>query len=89
MLEGKAMTRVKPVYPLRAKKLNALGTVKVRITISEDGRVTKAKAISGHLALREAAVEAAFKWVFYPTILNGVPTIVEGILTFDFTASSR
>jgi TonB family protein len=89
MLDGKAITRVKPVYPANAKMMNALGTVKVRITISEDGRVVEAKAISGHMALRGAAVDAAYKWIFKPTTMNGTPIRVQGVLSFDFTNSSQ
>jgi TonB family protein len=89
VLDGKAITRVRPVYPSSAKMMNALGIVKVRITISEVGRVIQAKAISGHMALRSAVLEAAYKWVFKPTTLNGVPVKVQGILTFDFTHNSQ
>ncbi|HKX30321.1 MAG TPA: TonB family protein [Blastocatellia bacterium] len=89
LLDGKAITRVKPVYPPNAKLMNALGEVRVRITISEQGKVIEAKAITGHMALRGAAVEAAFRWVFKPTTLNGAPVKVRGILTFDFTHNSQ
>jgi TonB family protein len=84
VLDGNAVTRVEPVYPPTARMMRAFGTVKVQITISEAGRVIDAKAVSGHQALRSAAVDAAYKWVFKPTTLNGVPIKVQGILTFNF-----
>jgi TonB family protein len=87
VLEGNAITRVEAVYPPTARMMRAFGTVKVQITISETGRVIDAKAISGHDALRSAAVDAAYKWVFRPTTLNGAPIKVQGILTFDFRSS--
>jgi TonB family protein len=87
VLEGNAITRVEPVYPPTARMMKAFGTVEVQITISEAGRVIDAKAISGHQALRPAAVEAAYKWVFKPTTVNGAPIKVQGILTIDFSKS--
>jgi TonB family protein len=84
ILEGNAITRVEPIYPPTARALKAFGTVRVQIIISETGRVIEAKAISGHQALRTAAVEAAYKWVFKPTTLDGAPIKVQGVLTFNF-----
>jgi TonB family protein len=87
-LQSRAITEVKPEYPPTAKKMNATGTVEVEITISEAGLVIEAKAISGHLALRSAAVEAARKWVFKPPMLNGKPIRVKSVLTFVFVPSA-
>jgi TonB family protein len=84
VLEGNAITRVEPIYPPTARALKAFGTVRVQITISEAGSVIDAKAISGHQALRSAAVDAAYKWVFKPTTVDGSPIKVQGVLTFDF-----
>src|SRR5215475_12770411 len=42
VLQGSAITRVNPVYPPNARKMNATGTVKVEITISEEGLVVQA-----------------------------------------------
>ena len=83
-LRANSIAKAKPVYPQSAKTMNALGEVKVQIIISESGRVISAKAVSGHVALRSAAVEAAFKWVFKAITFNGVPVKAEGTLTFNF-----
>jgi TonB family protein len=64
--------------------MNATGRVEVEVTISEKGLVVEATAISGHFALRSAAVEAARKWGFTPAIFNGVPVRIKGVLTFTF-----
>jgi TonB family protein len=85
VLEGNAITRVEPTYPPTARLMRAFGEVKVQITVSETGAVIEAKAISGHQALRSAAVDAAKKWVFKPTTVDGVPIKVQGVLTFNFT----
>jgi protein TonB len=87
VLQGNAITKVEAVYPPTARMMRAFGTVRVQVTISESGRVIDAKAVSGHQALRSAAVEAAYKWVFKPTTLNGAPIKVQGILTFNFRSS--
>jgi TonB family protein len=87
--QSRAVTKVKPDYPPTAKKMNATGPVKVEIIISEAGLVVEATAISGHLALRSAAVEAARKWVFEPAIANGAPVRVKSVLTFLFAPSAK
>jgi TonB family protein len=69
--------------------MNAVGPVKVEIIISEAGLVVEATAISGHLALRSAAVDAARKWVFEPAIVNGAPIRVKSVLTFVFAPSAK
>jgi TonB family protein len=84
LVEGIVITRAKPVYPANARNMNAYGKVDVRVVISETGRVTEATAISGHPALRTAAVEAARQWVYKPATLNGVPVKMESVLTFTF-----
>lgn len=84
---GDAITRVTPVYPSIARQINASGEVLVAITIDEVGRVIEAKATNGHPVLRTAAEEAAKKWVFKPTLLDGKPVTQQGILTFVFALS--
>jgi TonB family protein len=85
LLQGRAIVKAQPTYPRNAKRFNASGPVEVRVTISETGSVIDAKAISGHPLLREAATEAARKWVFKPTTINGVPVETQLVLTFEFT----
>ena len=87
--QNRAITKVKPEYPPTAKKMKVTGRVEVEITISELGLVIEAKAISGHLALRSAAVEAARKWVFKPAMLNSAPVMVKSVLTFFFAPSAK
>jgi len=87
--QSRAITKVKPDYPPTAKKMNATGTVEVEILISEAGFVVEATAISGHIALRSAAVEAARKWVFEPATINGAPVRVKSVLTFVFAPSAK
>jgi TonB family protein len=85
VLSGSATKKVQPPYPPQAKEAGAQGVVQVQITVSEAGKVIEAKAISGHEALRDAAVQAAKQWEFKPTELSGAPVKVQGVLTFNFT----
>ena len=85
VLQGEAIVKTQPKYPPDAKRFNVSGPVEVQVTISKTGKVTDAKAISGHPFLRVAAVDAARSWVFKPTTLNGVPVEMQLVLTFDFT----
>jgi TonB family protein len=87
--QGWALTRVIPVYPASARKMNAYGPVEVRIIISREGKVIEAAAISGHPALRRAAVETARRWAFKPTTIDGAPIKMESILTFVFARGSH
>jgi TonB family protein len=89
VLQDRVITMVKPVYPPGAKMMNATGTVEVQVTVSQGGLVIEAVAINGHFALRNAAVEAARKWVFKPVIFNGAPVRVKSVLTFVFAPGAR
>ncbi|HEV2664255.1 MAG TPA: energy transducer TonB, partial [Blastocatellia bacterium] len=85
LLQGIAIKQVTPPYPPIARAARVAGKVEVQVTISEQGKVIEAMAISGHPLLRDASVNAARQWVFRPTELSGVPVKVQGILTFNFS----
>ena len=85
LVRGNAIVKVEPLYPASAKKMQAEGSVQVQVMISEEGRVIEATAVGGHPLLRVAAVDAARKWVFKRTLLNGIPVKVQSTLTFVFT----
>ena len=84
VLNGKAVSKPNPAYPAGAKAAGAQGTVTVRILVDEQGRVERAEAVSGHPALRPAAVEAARRARFSPTLVGGKPVKVSGTLTYNF-----
>jgi protein TonB len=56
----------------------------VQVTVDESGKVTSARAISGHPLLQAAAVQAAYQARFSPTMLAGKPVKVTGVLTYKF-----
>lgn len=84
---GGVISKTQPRYPPSAKRFNIAGPVDVQVTISETGRVTEAKAVSGHPLLGKAAEEAARQWVFKPAMLKGVPVETQIVLTFVFKPS--
>ena len=81
---GRALKRLQPSYPSKAKAARVSGSVEVQVTISEEGQVIQAIAVSGPELLREAAEQAARQWVFEPATLDGQPVKVQGLLTFNF-----
>ncbi len=84
LLQGNAVRKVQPPYPAIARSIHAQGPVQIQVTISEDGQVIEAVVLSGHPALRESSLQAARQWLFRPTILNGLPVKVTGVITFNF-----
>jgi TonB family protein len=84
VLNGKIISKPEPRYPEAARKAGVLGTVVVALTIDEEGKVIAARALAGPAELREAAVEAALKARFTPTLLSGTPVKVSGRLTYNF-----
>jgi TonB family protein len=85
VLNGKATSLPKPVYPAIARAAHASGQVSVQVTIDEQGSVIAASAVSGHPLLRASAVNAARDAKFSPTLLSGVPVKVTGTLVYNFT----
>ena len=83
-LNGKAIDLPKATYPDEARKGRAAGTVQVQVLVDETGKVVSAKAVFGPEPLRDAAVKAALRAKFKPTIVDGVAVKVSGILTYDF-----
>jgi protein TonB len=82
---GMAIENIEPVYPQQAKMLRIEGKVEVELVIAPDGRVESAKARSGHLLLVPAALDAARKWRYEPTLSNGVPVRAQRSIEFNFT----
>lgn len=84
VLNSKALTLPKPVYPEEARRIKVSGRVTVRVVVDENGKVTSAEAIDGPLPLREAAEAAARQATFAPTTKDGITVKVAGTLTYDF-----
>lgn len=84
VLNSKAVSLPKPVFPEEAKRIRASGKVTVRVVVDETGKVISAKAVDGPSPLREAAEAAARQAKFAPTIQDGVTVKVTGTLVYEF-----
>jgi TonB family protein len=88
ILNNKVVNLVKPIYPAAAKAVNASGTVNVEIVIDEKGNVISAEAVSGHPLLKITSVNAARESQFAPTLLEGKPVKVTGVLSYSFSSAT-
>lgn len=84
VLEGAVLRRVAPEYPRLARVAKVSGVVVVEIVVDEDGYVVRARAVSGHPLLLEAAVDAARQWTFRPAKFGGKRTPVVGTVSLTF-----
>jgi protein TonB len=81
--------QVQPVYPRLARQGHIHGTVELKAVIGTDGRIKDLKVLSGHPLLVEAAMNAVRRWVYRPTILNGVPVEVNTEIEVRFGLTAR
>ena len=85
IINGKALSLGRPVYPPEASQLRLAGIVVVLVDIDETGKVIGARDICQGLPyLSEASVRAATKSRFSPTKLSGVPVKVTGVIVYRF-----
>jgi protein TonB len=84
VINGRAIEKPTPAYPAIAKAARAEGIVTVQILLDERGKVVSAQATGGHPLLRQAAVEAAYRARFTPTLLSNQPVKASGYITYNF-----
>ena len=84
VLNGRAISKPQPDYPIIAKRARASGVVVVQLVVDENGEVAEAHAVSGHQLLQGSSVEAARRAKFTPTTLCGRPVKVSGIVTYNY-----
>ena len=58
--------------------------MKVRVIVAETGKVLSADIVSGPKQLWLAAIDAARKARFNPTLIGGTAVKITGILTYNF-----
>lgn len=84
IINGKARQLIKPPYPKEAKEKRLTGTIKIRVTINEQGNVIEAKSICGNGVLEKVSEEAAFISKFSPTFLDDKAVKVTGLIVYRF-----
>jgi TonB family protein len=80
-INRKPKTKVAPIYPDLARRMNITGVVKVLITVTPSGTVKDAKLVGGHPVLANAALDAIRKWRFETGPLEST-----GVVEFRFDA---
>jgi len=78
----KVKTKVSPVYPELARRMNVAGKVKIEVVISPDGHVKTTRVVGGHPLLVQACQDAVKEWKFVPA---GEETTQ--IVEFEFRAA--
>lgn len=58
--------QVAPAYPDLARKLNLQGTVRLRVTVAQDGAARTAEVLGGNPVLVKAAQDAVMRWKWAP-----------------------
>ncbi|MDQ6653338.1 MAG: tetratricopeptide repeat protein [Acidobacteriota bacterium] len=86
VINGKAISLPRPVYPEEARANRVQGVVTVRVVIDETGKVIRSCAIQGPALLTRTSEIAALGAVFTPTKLSGQPVKVTGVITYNFVA---
>ncbi len=84
IVNGKAISLPKPAYPREARMNRDSGAVSIQVVIDEKGNVIRAGAVNGAPALQFASRDAACGAKFEPTLLEGSPVMVSGMLTYNF-----
>ncbi len=82
-LSGRETKRVTPSYPQAAKSHSITGTVRVFAIIDEAGKIWITNT-DGPALLKNAAEDAARRWIFPPSTFNGKPVRIAGYLDFEF-----
>jgi len=85
VLNGRALSLPKPEYSRTPAESGGAEVVIVKVEIDETGKVISAVDMcKGSPRLSEAAVAAARKARFSPTLLEGQPVKVKGIIQYQF-----
>ena len=69
--------------------MNVEGAVLLTLEIGEDGKVNKVTVRSGNPLLVGAATDAARRFRYEPSLLNGVPTQVTSDVVVNFNLNRR
>jgi TonB family protein len=78
----KVKTKVAPVYPELARRMNVAGKVKIEVVISPDGRVKTTRVVGGHPLLVQACQDDVKEWKF-----AAAPEETTQIVEFEFRAA--
>lgn len=85
VLNGKATKLAQPAYPHEARVAGASGLIIIAVRINIDGRVIDARPVcGGQPTLFSTSLKAARASEFTPTLIDGKPTTVSGVIIYNF-----
>jgi TonB family protein len=87
--EPKKLEDAAPVYPAQASQDNIHGVVVLDCLIGPHGRIEDVQVKSSVPPLDQAAIDAVKKWVFAPTIRDGLPVPVVLTVPVQFSGQQK
>lgn len=90
-LLSKLISGTPPTYPAEARHKKETGTVVLRLVLSPGGRLSSITIhkSSGVEVLDTAALNAVRKWRWSPTLRDGAPVEVTGLVNIPFVLKTR
>jgi TonB family protein len=85
LLIGRMIGSLAQIYPDEAKRARLTGSVVMKITADETGKVIAVKTLCGHPTLAKAAEGTIRKARFTPRLVSGKPVKDIGVVIFDFS----
>jgi TonB family protein len=79
----KVKTKVAPLYPELARRMNVSGKVKIEVVIASDGHVKSTRPLGGHPLLVQACEDAVKEWKF----INAAEDSTQ-VVEFEFRGSN-
>lgn len=85
-LSSKVISAKPPKYPIESRRKREQGTVVLTVLLSTAGGVSEISVSrsSGSTRLDKAALDAVRRWQWSPTVVNGEPVAVKGIVEIPF-----
>jgi TonB family protein len=87
--QGHVVRRVDPAYPAIARSHRVEGTVRLNVTVGQDGSVRGVALLGGPPMLVEAAETAVRQWRYSPSTLDGKPVEFRQEVDLRFHAKAR
>jgi TonB family protein len=79
----KVKSKIAPVYPELAKRMNVTGKVKIEVVVAPDGHVKTTRVVGGHPLLVQACQDAVKEWKFV-----AAPEETTQVVEFDFHSAN-
>jgi TonB family protein len=81
-LSKRVKSKVQPTYPELARRMSVKGSVKLMVTVGQNGKVKTTKVVGGHPLLVAASEDAVRRWKFEPAAEEAT-----GIVEFTFQST--